>query len=348
MPINGDLPKSKKGDHDFSMDDHRQIRLGIIGLGKLWETRHRPALERMRDRFRVVTVYDQVLERARRTATQMRCRHTESLASLVEPNTIDAICLLAPQWFGTYPVELAASAKLPVYCSIPIVQIKDAEKIQNLVTHHGLRFLPEMARRHYPATRRLKELIATRLGPVRMILGQTRVADFDRYGQPGPGSQNAPVSLKEDPIYYLLDWARHVVGDDPVSIIQAESAIAPQPDSASSDCDFHTMILRFPNGAVAQITCYRHQQSVWGDANRVPPGPGYQIFSERGMAFLEMPDLIRWNDSTGYHEERLPMSPSLGEILNDQFHELVQGLNPQCPTIEDVMAAARMLSRTDS
>ena len=28
-----------------------------------------------------------------------------------------------------------------------------------------------------------------------------------------------------------------------------------------------------------------------------------------------MPDLIRWNDSSGFHEERLPMQPSLGELL---------------------------------
>jgi predicted dehydrogenase len=327
------------------MDHETPVRLGIIGLGKLWETRHRPALERMRDRFRVVTVYDQVLERARRTAAQMRCRHSESIAGLMDPHAIDAVCLMAPQWFGTFPIEICAKLHLPIYCSVPIVNLSDAERIQSLVTDQGLQFLPEMARRHYPATKRLRELIETRLGPVRMILGQTRVAAFDRYGQPGPTSQNAPVSLKVDPIYFLLDWARHVIGEDPSSIVQAEAAIAPQLETSAPECDFHTMILRFPKGAVAQLTCYRHQQSVWGDATRIPPGPGYQIFCERGMAFLEMPDFIRWHDSTGYHEERLPMSPSVGEILNDQFYQLVRGQNPDCPNIDDVLATARMLSR---
>lgn len=329
-------------------DDQGPVRLGIIGLGKLWETRHRPALERMRDRFRVVAVYDQVMERARRTAAQLRCQQAESLSALIDPQKVDAICQLAPQWFGIHPMELAARAGLPVYCSVPVVSIAEAERLKELVTHQGLRYLPEMARRYYPATRRVRELLGTRLGPVRMILGQTRVAAFDRYGQPGPTSQNAPVSLKIDPIYFLLDWSRYLVGQEPESVIQSEAAIAPIKEPAGGESDFYTMILRFPGGAVAQMTCYRHHQSVWGDASRVPPGPGYQIFAERGMVFLEMPDFIRWYDSTGYHEERLPMAPSLGEILNDEFYRLVRGLPYEGPGVDDVVAAARILAMMGS
>lgn len=185
------------------------------------------------------------------------------------------------------------------------------------------------------------ELVATKLGPVRMILGQTRVVAFDRYGQPGPTSQNAPVSLRSDPVYFLIDWARHMIGEDPVSVLQTDASIGIMDNPIEGD--FHAIIMRYPSGAVAQLTCYRHHQAHWGDAERMQSGPGYQVFCEKGMAFLEMPDLIRWQDSAGFHEERLPMQPSLGELLEDQFFRLVRGLPFSGPGIDDVLAVTRVL-----
>ena len=52
--------------------------------------------------------------------------------------------------------------------------------------------MPEFARRCYPATLRLKELLATELGPPRLVLGHSRLYGFDRYAVPGPTTQIAP------------------------------------------------------------------------------------------------------------------------------------------------------------
>lgn len=327
------------------MDSQSPIRLGIIGLGKLWETRHRPALERMRDRFRVITVYDQVQERARRTASQIRCNAAESLADAINPDHVDAIYLLSPQWFEIYPIELAARFNLPVYSSVPIVNLAHALKVQELVNAGQIRFMPEFARRQYPASRRLLELIANHIGPVRMILGQTLIAAFDRYGQPGPNSQNIPVSLRVDPMYFLMDWAKYIIKDNPTEVVQTDLPIPIRTSNmaAHPETDFCSYTLKFQSGAIAQMTCYRHQQSVWGDVGRVPPIPGYQVFAESGMAVLEMPDFIRWHDRSGYHEERLPMLPSLGEIFNDQFYQLVKTGQSVGPTIADVVRVNQIL-----
>ena len=45
--------------------------------------------------------------------------------------------------------------------------------------------LPEFARRFYPTSLRLRELLATRLGAPRLVIGLGRLFGFDRYGQPG-------------------------------------------------------------------------------------------------------------------------------------------------------------------
>ena len=57
-----------------------------------------------------------------------------------------------------------------------------------------------------------------------------------------------------------------------------------------------------------------------------------------------MPDRIQWTDAAGTHDERLPLEPTVGEILNDQFHRLVRGDHSLAPTIRDALAVARRVA----
>src|SRR3954468_16520678 len=89
----------------------RQIRLrvGVVGLGRLWEARHKPALLRLKDRFQVTAVYDQVMRRAEIEAAHLGCAAADGLVALIERPDVDAVYLLTPQWFGLYPIQLACS-----------------------------------------------------------------------------------------------------------------------------------------------------------------------------------------------------------------------------------------------
>ena len=49
-----------------------------------------------------------------------------------------------------------------------------------------------------------------------------------------------------------------------------------------------------------------------------------------------MPDRIQWTDAAGTHDERLPLEPTVGEILNDQFHRMVRGDQSLAPTTCDL------------
>src|SRR3954452_20026528 len=100
----------------------RQVRLrvGVIGLGRLWETRHKPALIRLRDRFQVTAVYDQVMRRAELEAGQLGCAAAEGLVALVERPDVDVVYVLTPQWFGVYPIEVDLAAKKPIYCALTL------------------------------------------------------------------------------------------------------------------------------------------------------------------------------------------------------------------------------------
>ena len=300
---------------------------------------------RLRDRFQVTAVYDQVLRRAEIEAGQLGCAVVEGLSALIERPDVDVVYVLTPQWFGLYPIELACACRKPVYCALPLASAgEELEALAALVESSGIPFMPEFARRFYPATLRLRELLATTLGPPRLILGQNRLFGFDRYGQPGPTTQIAPAPLMIDPGSYLLDWCCFLCQSEPTALQGFAGSVLPAAEPEGSGADFESFIAEFDAGGLAQIAFGRYHRAAWGEASRFLPQPGFQVYAEHGAAWLELPERIQWTDPAGAHEERLPLEPTVGDVLNDQFHRLVRGDQSLAPTIRDALAGARRVN----
>lgn len=320
---------------------HDRVRIGVIGLGRLWEARHKPALLRLRDKFQIVAVYDQVARRAAAEASSLRCAAEDSLAKLIHRPDIEAIYLLTPQWFGLHPIRLACEARKSIYSALPPVCHPDSlERLTPMIRDSGIVFMPELARRFYPATLRLKELLSTHLGQPRVILGHTRLFGFDRYSTPGPSTQLSPVPLAIDPGSYLLDWCRHVFGEIPGQVQKVESMIGEE-----NNPDFVGTTLQFPGGGLAQLSIGRYHRCRWGEATRFLPQPGFQVFAERGAAWVEMPDRISWSDANGTHDERLPMEPTVGDVLNEHFFRRLRGQSSLAPTLDDSLTVIHMYQK---
>jgi predicted dehydrogenase len=312
-----------------------RLGLGVVGLGRLWEARHRPALGRLGDRFRVAAVYDQVPIRAERVARELGCAAAEGLRALVERPDVDAVYALSPQWFGLHAAELACRAGKPTYLGLPVAgDLSGLEALAHLADVRGTPVFPELPRRFYPATIRLRELLATTLGRPNLVLGQARTFGFDRYADPGPNTQLAPASALIDPGGNLVDWCRVVLGGEPTAATGL---------SGASEAEFTSLALEFPGGRLAQMNIARYDRDRWGEASRFLPQPGFQVFAERGVAWVEMPDRIAWTDADGPREERLPSEPTVGERLNLAFERLVRGGSPPAATLDDALAVARVV-----
>lgn len=323
------------------------IRVGVIGLGRLWETRHRPALARLKERFRVTAVYDQVAARAQTEAQTFGASVSLGLKALIDRPDVDVLYLVAPQWFGLHALELAERSGKPIYCALPLAQdLEGFLAIGERIRSKGQVFMLELARRYYPATLRLRELLATRLGRPRLILGHNRVYGYDRYAEPGPATQTSHVPLPVDPGAYLVDWCRFVFNAEPVAV-QGLSTVAVAESAANrppEPSDFETFVAEFAGGALAQVSLARYHHATWGEAHRFLPPPGFQVFAERGAAWLELPDRIVWTESGGQtQDERLPFEPPIGEFLNEQFHRLVLGEPAFAPTVDDALAMVGLL-----
>ncbi len=154
-----------------------KLRVGLVGLGKGWEVRHRPALRALADRFEVRAVCEQVAQRAEQAARDFGATTVDGFRALASRDDIDAILMLAEQWYGWLPILAACEAGKAIYCATPLqLTLDEARDIKQRVDKAGVAFMAEFPRRQYAATLRLKELIATRLGEPRLLFCHRRVA----------------------------------------------------------------------------------------------------------------------------------------------------------------------------
>ena len=116
-----------------------KLRVGLVGLGDQWEIRHRPALRALAERFDVQAVCGEVGLLARQAAREFDAAAVDGFRALAARDDVDAILMLAPQWFGPLPILAACDYGKAVYCASALhVQTDQALNIQTRVEEAGM------------------------------------------------------------------------------------------------------------------------------------------------------------------------------------------------------------------
>ncbi|ADV64143.1 oxidoreductase domain protein [Isosphaera pallida ATCC 43644] len=145
-------------------------KLGVVGVGRLWEARHRPALRQPYPPLRVTACFDQVARRAEREAELFRARAASSLRGLIFGADVEAVAFVTRQWFHPLGVEWAIEAGRPVFVAVdPVDDWADYVGLVERMTRTEAPVFLELERRHLPALRRLIQLREERLGPIHHI-----------------------------------------------------------------------------------------------------------------------------------------------------------------------------------
>src|SRR5713101_7354841 len=97
-----------------------RLRVGVIGLGRRWRRRYRPALDPLRELFEVRALCDQIHHKAICEAKRAGCDAAQGPTDLLERSDVEACLLLDPQWYGLWPLELACRLGKPVFCATPL------------------------------------------------------------------------------------------------------------------------------------------------------------------------------------------------------------------------------------
>jgi predicted dehydrogenase len=287
------------------MTNNYLLRLGVIGLGRRWRKHYLPALLRLRDRFEVRSLCDQVASRAIRQARRLGCDAAAGPTELLERSDLDAVLLCDSQWYGLWPLEPACRLGKPVFCCGSLeADDAHADSLCQQVRDSRLVVMVELAPRIQPAVQRLRELLDTSLGPARLVLGSL--------AEPSP----RPGRLGGSGIA-VLDACTLLLGAVPVSVQEA----------SVESSGLTSMLLDFGNGRAAQLCHYR-----------VPSGRAsvrLRVVAERGVAMAELPDRLRWTDATGRHQHTWLRERPVAEVLLEQFHRTVVEKVPPQPSLDD-------------
>jgi predicted dehydrogenase len=325
-----------------------RLRIGLVGLGDAWQTRHAPGLRAMADRFEVRAICDQVRHRAEQAAEEFHAAAVDGYRALAAREDIDAVMVLSPQWYGALPILAACESRKAVYCAAGLdLAAEDAQLIRSRVDEAGIAFVAEFPRRQAPATIRLRELVATRLGEPQLLFCHQRSVVEPHPATTG-WSQTHPATR------YLLeqvDWCRYVADREATYVTGVLHRVENSRPEAE---DYQMMSLDFsPQGApgtgpIAQISCGRYVPSGWQEAISFRPLAALQVSCKRGIAFVDLPTTLVWFDEAGRHQESLDNERPVGEQLLTNFYRSITclvrktcDLEDACKAISIVQAARR-------
>jgi predicted dehydrogenase len=320
-----------------------KLRIGLVGLGTTWEQRYRPALRALSDRFEVRAVCEPVAHRAEIVARDFNATAVDGFRALTAREDIDAVLVLSGQWFGALPILAACEAGKAIYCAAPLDFEADlAQSIKERVEQSGVAFVAEFARRHAPATLRLKELIATRLGPPRLIFCHQRVPSEASNGK----AHGHPRFFPDHEMVELVDWCRYVVGRQPTSVLGLTHNTID-----GEEKDYEMMSLDFAenggpgSGVTAQLSSGRYIPALWHEAVTYRPPAALQVACESGIAFVDLPTSLIWFDKAGRHMESLDSERPVGEQLLNQFHRATTSLVRNASGLEDAFQAMAVVQQ---
>lgn len=292
---------------------------------------------------------DPVAHRAGQLAQQFRARSVDSFREVAFANDVDAILLLSARWFGSLPILAACEAGKAVYCGASLELSSDeADSLRQTVRDAGIAFMAEFPCRLAPATLRLQELMATKLGPPRLLFCNQRHAatnsDSNGHAIHHPDFYAAHAVNTRNSVE-MVDWCRYLIGTEPVSIV----GLTHPGDPPAAAEDYLLMVLDFesPSGASArpqaQIACGSYVHNEWAEATAFRRPADLQVVCERGIAFVDLPASLVWFDSAGQHMESLDSERPVGEQLLLHFHRQVASLLLKTASLEDAYRATSIV-----
>jgi len=326
-----------------------KLRLGLLGLSHDWNTRHHPALRTLQDRFDLAGVYCAVSAFADSVAREFGTHRYDGFRELIRRDDVDAVMILENQWYGILPILAACEYGKAIYCGSEITfDPHQASQVRQEVDRSGVAFMAEFPRRFAPASLRLKELIATRLGAPQILFCHKRLTCEPNRLRDRNIQQKADQELME-----LIDWCSFIVGRRARSIhcIQHHRPPVGAETTSGSEAavDYRSMSvdLSEPSGSlgctIAQISCGTYIPSAWHEAIAYRPPAAVQVCCENGLAFVDLPNGLVWFDEAGRHQESLDSERTVGHQLLSQFHRAVTSLVRKTADLDDVYHGLRAL-----
>ncbi|MEM6980222.1 MAG: Gfo/Idh/MocA family oxidoreductase [Planctomycetota bacterium] len=348
-----------------------KLRVGLVGLGTHWQSMHRPALRMLSERFDVRAVYADVAKLAENAAMEFQADPCDGYQMMVRRDDIDAILVLESSWLRFLPAMAACRAGRAVFWAgqLDLNPQTDGD-FMTCVENSGVAFMASLPRRFAPATLRLKELIATHLGPPQLVFCHKRI-NIDqkllrqRSSAKRFASETGFAGMKQcddrdhatrAELIEMIDWTNYVMDSRPQSVLSISPATEVTSNEIASNTtasvdsrslDYQALTMSYQREstvpAMAQLSCGTYIPSHWPEAIGFRPPAEMQVRCQSGIAFIDLPNGLVWFDDAGRHQESLDNETSIGEKMLGQFHRAVTSLIRNVSGLDDVHCAASVL-----
>ena len=303
------------------------LGVALVGVGRAWETHYREAIQRLSSKLTLLAVCDAVHVRAAAVADEFRAATYSSPWKLAQRRDIHAWLICDPGWFGTYPAELAVRCDQPTLFANCFAH--DPQHLAPLFTQSIGRsesLVAEFPNRFAPATTRLRELLATKLGRVRRIdidvpVSSCGAVDLIRWLCNGRAFALG-----------LLDWCVCLVGRAVEEVHWSFDRSHPElrlvfnPVLGESDTTSPTAVLRFSNSTETEPLLHRRR-----------------IECERGVVTSDNPNQVVWQTEFDHATESLTQERSPFEIILDQFCRRAAGGLVPIPSLSDALSGMALI-----
>ena len=298
------------------------VNVGVIGLETLWETRYRPALLKLRNRIRVCAVYDPIASRAEQIAIELKADAVGGVLALARRPEVQAVLLLDAERPRLHLLSPLCDIGKPIFLAgSPSHDVVLLGKLYSAALTEGRTLMPELALRYSPATNRLQELIATRLGqPLNIVI------DVD----PCCSILSDQISDR-DLLVGLFDWCHHIIRTPPASVHFRE--LRSEQTSGMPGLSIRVEYHLPKTGGETPIVELQFHKRERSESESMKPGNTvirkYEISAGHGTATIETSDAITWNSGADFITESLTGERSETEVMLDHFcRRVVGGLIP--------------------
>lgn len=285
------------------------VGIGVIGIGRRWTDHYRDALSRPGSRGRVVALCDPVAHRAEAEADRLGCEAAEGMTALIERPEVEVLFLLESPWFGLWPIRAALERGKAVFSAVGHRETLDElDRPGPLDSDPGPPVMIELLGRFAPEMLRLRELLATELGPARRVLLGT----------------NAGRSSMTDAAIGLLDRCRSLLpGSD-----ESESRLVRKRERPGSST--RVVSIAFHGGESARLSLVRRETPTGSVSDSIR----LAVRTDRGTARIDRDGRLRW--SIGDREFEEPVSGgSAVDSMVDQILRRVRGEQSLAPSLDD-------------
>lgn len=290
----------------------------------------------MRGRIRVQAVWNPVSAVAEQVAADWNCDAAMGLVALLQRRDVRAVLILDPGWGGAVPVKLACREGKHVFLAAQLGQAEGSWRVlHELASEHETTVMPDLGLRYTPATSRLKELIATRLGRPHQLTVESRFhGAVESNGLAMSRAAGAmPLSL--------IDWCGHLAGTAPESISGEEFGTTAGPEN------FRELTIRYKRSAAggAGIQAKIHPAfELPGQTVSEHPAAGFraEVICAHGRAVLAGSTEIAWETSSHREAESLTSERTDVEVMLDHFSRRVVGGLVPVPSLDDLCRSGRL------